>query len=294
MTDLTCPFLGLRDDPDTCKLFPSEHNCCQRAQPVEPVALTHQAAFCLSAQHFRCPVFASKTAGPLPAPISATPRRVGNWRWVAVSLAAFTLALVLGLAGWQSGLPALPVPPETWTPPPTPQPASATPAPPTALPTDTPPPPPAPTLETAPTETPLPEATAAPAPTATTVVCVPRADWVLYIVQAGDTLTGLSQYFGVSLTALQQANCLPDNARLFTGQRLSVPNLPTPTAPTAADTATAAPTETATTTPTPLPAPTELPPTPTGTPKPLPTDTTQPTATPIPPTETRDVPPPNP
>lgn len=285
MTELNCPFLGLRDDPDTCKLFPSEHNCCQRALPVEAVALTHQVAYCLSAQHFRCPVFASKMVGPLPAPISASPRRVGNWRWAAVSFAAFTLAIVLGFVGWQSGLPALPPPMDTWTSVP-PLASSMTPDVATPAPTETPLPPPSATLEPPsppPTDTAAPEP---PASTATSVVCNPPSNWVIYSVRVGDTLFALSVYYGVPMSDLQRANCLGDNPKLFVGQRLYVPNLPAPTAskPTASP---LPPSETA-------PAATETLQPPTDEPKPLPSNTPEPTETVVPPTETRDIPPPSP
>lgn len=71
----------------------------------------------------------------------------------------------------------------------------------------------------------------APAPTATTsspisvpTACIPRADWNFsYIVQAGETLFRIAQTFGVTLTELQQANCLNDPNQIQAGQVLRVP-----------------------------------------------------------------------
>jgi LysM repeat protein len=303
VAELNCPFLGLRDDPETCKLFPSEYNCCRRAQPVEPVTLAHQAAFCLSAQHFRCPVFIDKTIGPLPAPISAVPRPTGNWRWAAVSLTAFALAILLGFIGWQSGLPALPLATDASTPVFTAEP-SPLPAMPVVLPSETPPPPP-------PTNTPEPppsgttataQPTEATGDTATSSVCVSPSGWVIYTVQRGDTLSALSAALGVSMADLQKANCLWTNTNLFTGQRLYVPSLPhstagIPTITPARSTETPVPPSATPEPPTLTPEPPTLtpePPTLTPTLEPSPTDTPVPTDTPPPPTDTSEPPPPSP
>lgn len=67
-----------------------------------------------------------------------------------------------------------------------------------------------------PTETPLPSPT--PEPTATPCVASPPAGWIAYTVQPGDTLSGLAAFGGVSITAIEDANCLTDllaNATIF-------------------------------------------------------------------------------
>ena len=118
--------------------------------------------------------------------------------------------------------------------------------------------------------------------------------WVIYIVQAGDTLYALSQYYGVSVRDLQNANCLDDPDEIQAGDQLWVPDLPTktpepspttevlPTTPaivtptdtgTPTSTPTATPTNTATSTSTPTDLPTS---TDTSTPTPTPTDTPTP------------------
>jgi LysM repeat protein len=123
-------------------------------------------------------------------------------------------------------------------------------------------------------------------PTPTQVVCYPPANWMIYFVRPGDTLTSIAQRFNTSVLQLIQANCLA-NTSIFAGQILRVPPVfftPTPTP---------APSDTPTDTPTPTGAPTDTPtifvPTDTPTP-PMDTPTATETATPIPgsatPTET--------
>lgn len=131
----------------------------------------------------------------------------------------------------------------------------------------------------------------------TPIPCGPPAGWVFYTVQRGDNLFRLSLRYGVTLYAMQQANCLPNPSGIYAGQQLYVPPVVV-TPPTATSTATPVPTSTA------PPAPTSLPPTntsapppstatsaptashtPTPTPTSTPTDTSTATSTPTP-TET--------
>lgn len=72
--------------------------------------------------------------------------------------------------------------------------------------------------------------------TRTPIPCGPPSNWVTYIVQPGDTLFKLSLDFGVSVSALQFANCMGSSTLIIAGQRLKVPNVPTRTpTPTATD-----------------------------------------------------------
>jgi LysM repeat protein len=69
-----------------------------------------------------------------------------------------------------------------------------------------------------------------PFPTQTSVPCGPPPGWVRYTVQPGNTLTSLSLAFGVSVTQLQFANCMPANQfYLASGQVIYVPNVATRT-----------------------------------------------------------------
>jgi LysM repeat protein len=120
-----------------------------------------------------------------------------------------------------------------------------------------------------------------PLATQTPIPCGRPAGWVTYIVKPGDTLYRLSQVYAISVTALQQANCLGSSTLLHVGQVLYVPpwapRLPTPTTP-----GVYIPTDTSIVVPTDTPAsglptdiPTELPTTP-------PTEPPAPTATTVP------------
>lgn len=74
----------------------------------------------------------------------------------------------------------------------------------------------------------------APAPIATSILpettaevssgCTPRPDWqVVYRVLPGDTLTGISQQYDISLRELVDGNCIADPDRLQLGQEIYVP-----------------------------------------------------------------------
>ena len=143
-------------------------------------------------------------------------------------------------------------------------------------------------------------------PTESVVECGPPPGWVFYTVRLGDTLWSLAQYFDVTVADLMFANCLTSD-EIRAGQKLYVPNIPTPTfvipptnpptrTPTQVPTLTITPTSTPviiiptltpTASPTSTPTPTDAPmptPTPTDTPTVTPSDT--PTNTPIIPTIT--------
>jgi LysM repeat protein len=53
--------------------------------------------------------------------------------------------------------------------------------------------------------------------------CVPRADWMPYIIQPGDTLFSIARQASITLEALQTANCITDPGRIFAGQRIVIP-----------------------------------------------------------------------
>jgi LysM repeat protein len=64
---------------------------------------------------------------------------------------------------------------------------------------------------------------------ASVTACTPRTDWPVYIVHRGDTLYQISRRVGASLSQLMTANCLSNANRIYVGQRLYVPQLPTGT-----------------------------------------------------------------
>lgn len=77
--------------------------------------------------------------------------------------------------------------------------------------------------------------------------CVIPAGWVVYTVRYGDNLYTLGLMFKVSVQALMKANCLPSD-KIYAGQKLFVPNLPTwtPVRPTATPSQTPLPSNTPT------------------------------------------------
>ncbi len=84
---------------------------------------------------------------------------------------------------------------------------------------------------------------------------------ILYVVQQGDSLSGIALRFGVPIGDLMRANDLTDANRISVGQRLIIP-----AGPVAERTATRAPTPTQTTLPFEPPTPvTLITPTPAGT-----------------------------
>jgi LysM repeat protein len=156
------------------------------------------------------------------------------------------------------------------------------------------PPPASPTAETIPTETTPAEPTGTMSPTAAsptvtpapTATCAPPpADWVPYVVQAGDYLTALSRDFDVSVAEIMAANCL-NRTTIYTGETLLLPPLsPTATPPpptaTSAEPPTAEPSPVPSDTPAASPTPIQIAAaTLTSSPAPSPSDTPAPTEPP--------------
>jgi LysM repeat protein len=112
---------------------------------------------------------------------------------------------------------------------------AATPTPIPATGTATPPPA---TSTATPAKTATKSATAAPVhtATATATTCGAPGSWGTYAVKPGDTLYALSQKFGITVSQLQQANCMGQSTLLKVGQKLRVP--PGPPAPPLAATST--------------------------------------------------------
>lgn len=102
-----------------------------------------------------------------------------------------------------------------------------------------------------------------PSPTVTESRCGPPAGWILYRIQAEDTLFRISLNYGVSVPQLQYANCMGSSTLLRVGDTLYVPNVATRTPTLIATFAgTNTPTQTSTTemkTATATPSPTTTP-----------------------------------
>lgn len=64
-------------------------------------------------------------------------------------------------------------------------------------------------------------------PSSTPARCGPPANWVIYIVQPGDTLYNISQRVDATVNQLIEANCLSSDS-IRSGQKLYVPRQPAP------------------------------------------------------------------
>jgi LysM repeat protein len=237
-----CPFLlseagGWRLD------MPSRDHRCAAFSPTAPLAPEKQARLCLTASHVTCATYLASLAARearLGAPPTA---RVTRWglartttviedpggirtrllglaldrrRWPAIPAVLLVGALfTLAVSGIRGVLPATGVASS-----PT---ASAVPAP-TELAVVTPTRPPTlpPTGSAAPA-TVSPAPTAAPTPTARPAP-TPKPTFRTYVVQPGDTLSGIAARFHTSVTAIANLNHISDPSKLRVGQVLLIPN----------------------------------------------------------------------
>jgi hypothetical protein len=104
-------------------------------------------------------------------------------------------------------------------------------------------------------------------PPTTSSNCFLRTDWTgTYTVQPGDTLLKIARRYNVTLTEIQNGNCIADPNIISVGQVLRVPFIPPTPTPTPAPTLTPTATPTLTNTPVRKPQPTN-------TSLPFPTDT---------------------
>lgn len=238
---VSCPYLGLADDQASHFAFATSAHRCHSAVGSGLIAISHQAALCLTADHPSCTRYkvpaatgATPAAATPAAPASAiaTADTGGRVRWrgasyplrgrvnraAAILVGGLTLAIVGIVAlGFRAPTPAAPSavaasiastgdasPPSSPTTTPTGPAANVDPSP---SPAPTPPPSGAPTS----TVSASPSAKASPQPT-------------IYTVVRGDTLTSIARAYGISLDALKQANPSIENPSLIVvGQQIVIP-----------------------------------------------------------------------
>lgn len=202
---VTCPLLGLTDDPRTSFMFATPSHRCYAGSKPSLIDLGHQGTFCLTAAYPECSRF-RPTHGSKP------PRRhrvASVIVWILVLLAVFG---VIGYAGRGIVVAALqgvgqgggPVSPASSLMTATPGASAATAA--TGA---------APTPSTVPT--PTPKATTSPLPTSTAPT--PR----LHVVVRGETLSGIAARYGVTVKAIQKANQIANTNLIRVGDRLVIP-----------------------------------------------------------------------
>lgn len=239
-----CPFLmseegGWRLD------MPSRDHRCAAFSPPAPLAPDKQARLCLTPSHLTCATYLASLAARETRLGSAPTARATRWglarttsviqdpggirtrvlgvaldrrRWPAIPAVLLVVTLfVLALTGLRGVLPATGVGPTPSAPPAT-QVAVVvvTPAPPplTLPPTGSVEPTTA-ASQTAPTTGPSPT----PGPVAT-----PKPTFRTYVVKSGDTLSGIANHFGTTVSAIAALNHISDPSKLHVGQVLKIPN----------------------------------------------------------------------
>lgn len=209
-----CPHLGLLQDPKTPAIFPSERNCCYRAQPPRLVLETHQQAHCLGETHQACPVFLDREDNASQDIFYTQDASVQSKGIFPYSL-LFLVLLGLALATWLFrdslfGTQAAAQPPVQA---PISTPIQATSPEPTMAPVDSGP---LATLLVTPTATPRPtDPPLAPTQTASTTpppgLGVPigtNPSLVIHRVSSGESLTTISRLYGTTETAIRAVNLL--------------------------------------------------------------------------------------
>ena len=79
--DNICPYLGMINDSETSTLFPDNCNTCYRADPPQPVAITHQREHCLVGQHTECEGFVNGWEDGFPRALRNKNCRNGTKFW---------------------------------------------------------------------------------------------------------------------------------------------------------------------------------------------------------------------
>lgn len=248
-TAVICPYLRAVDGAWRSARPSREHRCTALAPPTV-LALDKQRRLCLAAEHTGCPTYvaaradqparladfqAGQGAGPGPRPTGGLgrddPKGVTRWRFtrpapfvIDGSGGPSVMAMVLRGRGVQALLVGLLLvafaavavgrfsgPGSAAIPSPSPDPTSS--VTPTVVEAS---PSPAPTASPAPTPAPTPTPTPAPTPT-------PEPSAATYVVQSGDTLSGIAARFGTTVAVLQELNGIENPSRIRVGLVLILP-----------------------------------------------------------------------
>lgn len=213
----TCPFLGLKDDPETALNFASVGNFCHHALPVTQIKGAYQRKYCLTSDHVNCPLFQAAQPIPPPPEISATSGLLADPRkkWIAVGIPALLAGSAAFFLAWNvfgAQLIRLPIP-DTGRTQQSPAEFSILGAP----------------VAPRPFLTFTPTFTVSPTPDPSPTACVRPEGWVPYTVNPTDSLYRLSVIYGVAIEELQSVNCMGNNTLLKPGDIIFVPELSTPT-----------------------------------------------------------------
>jgi hypothetical protein len=103
-SSLSCPHLGILDDPDSSHDFPSMWNYCFHCKSPTVPNFEHQKMVCLTAEHFSCPVYQAAKEAAFPDALRSTvkplPEQPQSSKRIYVYIAA--TILLLALAGWSA------------------------------------------------------------------------------------------------------------------------------------------------------------------------------------------------
>jgi len=234
-----CPFLLA--EPGGWRLdLPSRDHRCAAFVPSAPLSPEKQTRLCLTAEHTACPTYLASLAARTARIGSTSGDRATRWglartttviedpggmrawllgaaldrrRWPAIpAVLLVTTLATLALSGFGADLSSSPGAtgsPAPSQPAPTQPPVTAAPA--TAIPTAAP--------TAAPSVAPSAAPTAAPTEPPT-----PTAEFRIYRVQSGDTLSAIAARFDTTVSAIVNLNDLKSANSLRVGQRLKIPN----------------------------------------------------------------------
>lgn len=217
MRRITCPYLGLKDDPPTSMSFPSPGNHCHNAKPIAPVKTSYQEKYCLAAEHTLCPIYKAAQPKPLPAALALPTRpKVDGRRFIAAVGIPILLAVIasLGLIWNTYGAPffSQSIIPDTsggFLPQNSNHESSG--------------------IERGRQTENSSQQSLDGGPLITN--CPIPENWVPYTVNPTDSLYRLSVIYGVSVENLQKNNCMGDETVILPGRVIYVPFIPTNTAP---------------------------------------------------------------
>jgi len=97
--NMSCPYLGLKDDRVSYTAFPSRWNVCYHAQPPETPNFSHQRHFCLQTAHKRCHIFRAEETRKLPKAIRYQSKGLSKRTKRIILIGSISCLVILVFAG---------------------------------------------------------------------------------------------------------------------------------------------------------------------------------------------------
>ena len=97
---ISCPYLGLEEDPATHQAFPSVWNFCQHVSPLSTPKFSHQQSVCLQPIFKNCPVYQAQPGHKMPKELSYRPTNSLGRRRVVLAMIIFVIIVILILFGF--------------------------------------------------------------------------------------------------------------------------------------------------------------------------------------------------